>query len=38
MSKLTDADKYFLHVEAGFDAAFAAALAALVDELFHDQE
>lgn len=30
--------RYFLHVEPGFDAAFAVALAALVDELFHDQQ
>ncbi len=32
------ARRYFLHVEPGFDAAFAVALAALVDELFHDQQ
>lgn len=38
MAALTSADKYHLSIEAGVDAAFMVALAALADELFNDKE
>jgi hypothetical protein len=37
-SQLTNAQKYFLIIEPGVDAAFITALATLVDEIFHDQQ
>lgn len=33
---MTHADRYFVHIEAGVDAAFIVALAALADEMFND--
>jgi hypothetical protein len=36
-SKLGGAQKYFVTVEPGVDAAFVVALATLCDEIFHDQ-
>jgi hypothetical protein len=36
-SQLTDADKYFVTIEAGVDCAFVVALGILCDELFQDK-
>lgn len=38
MAALSEADKYFLRIEPGVDAAFIVALAALTDEMFNDQQ
>lgn len=38
MNAMTDAQKYFVHIEPGVDAAFIVALATLCDEIFHDQK
>ncbi len=35
-NSMLDAQSYFLHVEPGVDVAFMAALATLIDEMFHD--
>lgn len=37
MSVVTDAQKYFLTIEPGVDAAFVTALATLCDEIFNDK-
>jgi hypothetical protein len=37
-SALTDADKYYVTISPGVDAAFIVALASLVDEVCHDQK
>uniref|UniRef100_A0A383VRU5 Tubby C-terminal domain-containing protein n=1 Tax=Tetradesmus obliquus TaxID=3088 RepID=A0A383VRU5_TETOB len=38
MSQLVGAQKYFVSIEPGVDAAFVVALATLCDEIFHDQQ
>lgn len=35
---MSDADKYFLTIEPGVDAAFVTALVLLCDEIFNDQK
>jgi hypothetical protein len=37
-SMMTDAQKYFVTVEPGVDAAFVVALATLCDEIYNDKE
>ncbi|WIA19859.1 hypothetical protein OEZ85_005762 [Tetradesmus obliquus] len=38
MSMVTDAQKYFVTIEPGVDAAFVVALATLCDEIYNDKE
>lgn len=38
VASFTGANKYFVHIETGVDAAFMVALAALVDEMFNDKQ
>ncbi|KAF6261719.1 tubby C-terminal-like domain-containing protein [Scenedesmus sp. NREL 46B-D3] len=38
MSMMTDAQKYFVTIEPGVDAAFVVGLATLCDEIFNDKE
>jgi hypothetical protein len=38
MSVMTDAQKYFLTIEPGVDAAFVTALATLCDEIYNDKD
>lgn len=35
---MTDAQKYFLTIEPGVDAAFVTALATLCDEIYNDKD